>query len=430
MNRNSHIKSAAIMLTAGVLLSTAPAINVEASTLATAGATKEFFCVAKMEKSTVNSGAASILSSILSDAKLGTVMETRDIPVSITNAPIVNAAESSVAVIVSPTGENTDIQVTDIPSIATGNEESDSASNQTENEFANIAIAQVNDYVNIRSLPSEDGDVVGKLYANGAATVQGVEGEWVHITSGNCEGYIKGEFITIGDEALCLEHSKILAKVNTDGLNVREETNTESTILSRKETGDRLAVVDTMDEDPEWIKVTTGDKEGFVATEFVEIDRFYDSVAETKEEEQARLEKERKEAEQKQQRSGRSGGSGSYSAPSGGGGAAVASFACQFVGNPYVYGGSSLTNGADCSGFVMAVYSNFGVGLPHSSGALRGVGYEVGVDGMAPGDIVCYSGHVGIAIGGGQIVHASNPSSGIKISSAFYKNILAVRRVL
>ena len=103
----------------------------------------------------------------------------------------------------------------------------------------------------------------------------------------------------------------------------------------------------------------------------------------------------------------------------------------QFVGNPYVWGGTSLTNGADCSGFVMSVYKNFGVSLPHSSSADRNVGTDVGgLENAQPGDIVCYTGHVGIYIGDGQIVHASTASTGIKISEADYRTPVAVRRVL
>ena len=111
-------------------------------------------------------------------------------------------------------------------------------------------------------------------------------------------------------------------------------------------------------------------------------------------------------------------------------GNAVASFASQFVGNPYVYGGTSLTNGADCSGFVMSVYANFGVGLPHSSSAMRGVGYGVSLSEAQPGDIICYSGHVAIYCGNNTIVHASTAATGIKYTSpANYKPILAVRRI-
>ena len=116
-------------------------------------------------------------------------------------------------------------------------------------------------------------------------------------------------------------------------------------------------------------------------------------------------------------------------------GAAVVNYACQFVGNPYVYGGNSLTNGTDCSGFIKLVYGHFGVSLPRSSGAMQSVGRAVPYSQAMPGDIICYSGHVALYMGGGQIVHASNsapyPKGGIKISpNAAYQTILTVRRVL
>ena len=113
-----------------------------------------------------------------------------------------------------------------------------------------------------------------------------------------------------------------------------------------------------------------------------------------------------------------------------GSGQAVADYACQFVGNPYVWGGESLTNGADCSGFIKAVYAHFGVSLPHSSYALRSVGRAVSASEMQPGDIVCYEGHVAIYIGGGRIVHASNAKDGIKISPNYaYRTVVAIRRI-
>lgn len=111
-------------------------------------------------------------------------------------------------------------------------------------------------------------------------------------------------------------------------------------------------------------------------------------------------------------------------------GSAVVSYACQFIGNPYVWGGTSLTNGADCSGFVMSVFANFGISLPHSSAALQGCGKAVSYADAQPGDLICYSGHVAIYMGGGQIVHAQSAAVGITTSSATYRTIVAVRRVL
>lgn len=134
-----------------------------------------------------------------------------------------------------------------------------------------------------------------------------------------------------------------------------------------------------------------------------------------------------------------SGGSSSGSSSSGsssgasysGKGSSVVSYATQFVGNPYVWGGESLTNGADCSGFIKSVYAHFGVSLPHSSGAMRSCGVGVSYSEAKPGDIICYSGHVAIYMGGGAIVHASNKKDGIKISyNAAYRSIVAVRRVI
>ena len=124
----------------------------------------------------------------------------------------------------------------------------------------------------------------------------------------------------------------------------------------------------------------------------------------------------------------------SSSSSGGGGGSArgqeIANFACQFVGNPYVAGGTSLTEGCDCSGFTSAVYSNFGISLPRTSGSQAGYGREVSYSEAAPGDIIYYGGHVGIYIGNGLIVHASTPATGIKITNALYRSIISVRRIV
>lgn len=108
----------------------------------------------------------------------------------------------------------------------------------------------------------------------------------------------------------------------------------------------------------------------------------------------------------------------------------IASYACKFVGNPYVYGGTSLTNGADCSGFTMSVYKAFGYSIPRTSTAQRSAGKGVTYAEAQPGDIICYAGHVAIYLGGGRIVHASTPATGIKYGNATYKEILAVRRIV
>lgn len=315
-------------------------------------------------------------------------------------------------------------------------------------EYDDIAIAQVDGYVNIRSTASEDGEVLGKLYNNSAATVLATEGEWYKIHSGSVEGYIKAEFLVVGNPDLARTVGNRVAKVSGDGLYVRQEASTESGVIGQVPQGEELTVVE---ETEGWTKVSIEEGEGYVSNEFVQNSTKY-TTAESKEQEEARLKKEeeeRKAAEEAARKatqkakgssssksskesggSSSSGSSRSYSAPSGGSGQAVADYASQFAGNPYVYGGTSLTNGADCSGFIMSVYAAFGVSLPHSSSGLRGVGYEVGQDEMQPGDIICYSGHAAIYVGGNTIVHASTAATGIKFSSpANYRSIITVRRI-
>lgn len=314
-----------------------------------------------------------------------------------------------------------------------------------EEMFKNLVIAQVNAYVNVRSLPGESGEVVGKLYNNSVGTLLSKENGWYQIHSGNVTGYVKGEFCVTGEEAISLarEVGTRIASVNCDGLFVRKEPSTESKRLGMVAYMDDLLVLEETDS---WVKVDTEEGDGWVSREFVDLHTEF-VEAESKEEEEARLAKEaadraaaREAARQAQAAQnqtavpqGSSHGIDASTVTISGDnemGVAVANYAVQFVGGPYVYGGTSLTNGADCSGFVMSVYSAFGVSLPHSSSADRKQGYAV--DSLAnalPGDLICYSGHVALYIGDGNIVHASNSKTGIIISRADYKRILAIRRI-
>lgn len=315
--------------------------------------------------------------------------------------------------------------------------------------YENIVIAQVSKYVNIRSLPSEEGEILGKLYNKSAGKLLGEENGWYLIKSGSVTGYVKAEYCVTGQAAVDLakEVGTRIAKVETTTLRVRQEPSAESATLGLIPIDDELLVLEEVDG---WVKVDTQEGDGYISAEYVSLKTEF-VQAESKEEEEARLAKEEaerkaaKEAAQKKaaekaamqaaqqaeaKQAAENAGVTVPSTGSGDLGAQVAEYALQFLGYPYKHGGSSLTNGTDCSGFTMRVYENFGIALPRSSGDYRSVGYAV--DGLAnaqPGDIIVYSGHVAIYIGNNQIVHASNKKDGIKISQADYKKHLSIRRI-
>lgn len=312
---------------------------------------------------------------------------------------------------------------------------------EEEESFKNLVIAKVNDYVNVRDMPSEEGNIVGKLYDKSVGNFIEEENGWYKINSGSVEGYVKGEYCVTGDAAVdyAKEVGTRIATVTTTTLKVREQPGLEETVLGLVPIEDELIVTEELDG---WVKVNIEEGDGYVSTDYVTLSTEF-VKAESIEEERARLEKEEaarkaaQEAANKKMSANKSSSSSTtteggktYQSPTGSTGSDVVKFAMQFVGNPYVYGGSSLTNGTDCSGFVMSVYNNFGVSLPHSSAADRSVGATVnGIENAQPGDIICYSGHVGIYAGNGQLVHASTSKTGIIVSSATYRPILSIRRI-
>lgn len=312
-----------------------------------------------------------------------------------------------------------------------------------EESFKNLVIAKVNDYVNVRDCAGEDGSIVGKLYNKSVGTYLEEENGWYKISSGSVEGYVKAEYCVTGEDAVeyAKEVGTRIATVTTTTLKVREQPGMDETVLGLVPIDDELIVTEELDG---WVKVNIEEGDGYVSTDYVTLSTEF-VKAESIAEEEARLAKEEaarkaaKEAAAKKTAENASSSSSkekatdggkTYASPTGSTGADVAQFALQFVGNPYVYGGSSLTNGTDCSGFVMSVYNNFGVSLPHSSAADRSVGATVnGLENAQAGDIICYSGHVGIYIGNGQIVHASTAKTGIIVSNASYRSILSIRRI-
>ena len=378
------------------------------------------------EESSNSTSAVSILFEPVESSD--TVTNVTPMASTVTDSILADIQSATGAVIGSTSGENADGQET----------EEDSE----EELFKTLVIAKVNDYVNVRDLPDEnEGEIVGKLYDKSVGTFIEEDNGWYKIKSGSVEGYVKGEYCVTGDDAVSLakEVGTRIATVTTTTLKVRGGASLDAEVLGLVPIEDQLVVEEELDG---WVKVSIEEGDGYVSLDYVTLSTEF-VKAESKAEEEARLAKEKAAREAatkaaKSSTSSKSSSSGSSSYNSAGSyttatssiGSAVAQFALQFVGNPYVYGGTSLTNGADCSGFVMSVYNNFGVSLPHSSGGDRSVGAAVdGLSNAQPGDIICYSGHVAIYIGNGQIVHASTAKTGIKVSNADYRTILAVRRI-
>lgn len=373
------------------------------------------------------------------------------------------------------------------------------ATPKPKSEYENVGISVAADYVNVRKKPNTDSKVVGKLYRGSAAKIVKKVGDWVKIKSGQVEGYIMSDYLAIGysAEKMVDKFGTKIATINTETLKVREAKNTDCAVLTLV-SGEESFEVIREDKDWVKIMVD-GDTKGFVSKEYVDITvKFKKAVSIEEEREAARKKaaaeaaaaRAEQEAQQRQQQqassnsgssssssssgsssSSSSSGSSSHKSSSGssssshkssssgssnkssssssshkssgggnssngsGDGSAIASYALQFVGNPYVYGGTSLTNGTDCSGFTMSVFRKFGISLPRTSGSQSGVGRKISVSEARAGDLIFYArnghvNHVALCIGGGRVVHASNPSVGITTSNIGYRTPYCARRVI
>ncbi len=274
--------------------------------------------------------------------------------------------------------------------------------------YTNLGIANVDNNLNVRAVASEDGKLVGKLPKDAACEVLDSDDTWAHIKSGKVEGYVSLEYLLTGIPAKrrAQELAVTMARVTTDSLKVRAEANTDSEVITMVPNGEELEVSDV---EGDWVRVYLDDQEVFVSAEYVEVsaelgtaitmtELFYgQGVSDVRVD--------------------------------------VCQYAKEFLGNPYVWGGTSLTKGADCSGFVLSVFKKYGISLPHSSVAQAGSGTAIKVSEAQPGDLIFYGNgkrinHVAIYIGGGQVIHASNPKTGIRISNVSYRSPVKAVRVL
>lgn len=296
--------------------------------------------------------------------------------------------------------------------------------------LSKTVVAQVNRFACIHGTPADDGEFLGKFYNEAVGTLVAEEGDWLLITSGSVTGYVKKQYCVAGEEAaeLAKQVGTRVATVEAATLYVRTEADGASEVLCMVPEGEELLV---LEETEGWAKVDVEEGQGWISTEYANVHSNY-VTAESKEEEIARIARETQERQKARAAAKKTTQKVDYEVGEGSEmGKAVVEYALQFVGNPYVFGGTSLTDGIDCSGFVMKVYENFGVTLPHSSKEDRTEGYAVeSLEDALPGDLICYSGHVALYMGNDQIVHASNSKTGIIVSKVNYRTILAIRRIL
>ena len=349
-------------------------------------------------------------------------------------------------------GETEDIadetaEMTETETLEAETEETVESQEETEeNEYADLAIAQVSNYVNVRSLPNTDSDIVGKIYNGAVAQVLSVTGEdhdWFQIVSGNVEGYIKAEFFLYGDAAAEVidQYVTRYAKVIADRLNVREQPSTESKRIGYIDNGERVQLLENQGE---WLRVQyTDGKEGYVSSQYVTISEEF--VYGKTLEEEAKEQEERKILEERENVTEQEVAEnvtivvtepvGTYSSNAELR-SSIVNYAMQFLGNRYVHGGSSLVTGTDCSGFTSLIYKEFGYSLSRTpSGQLSSNGRSIDYSQIQPGDIICYGKggkctHVALYIGNGQIIHSANSRKGVVIYQADYDTIIGIKNVI
>lgn len=274
--------------------------------------------------------------------------------------------------------------------------------------YTNLGVANVDSNLNIREAAGEDQKLVGKLPKNGGCEILDASGEWYQIQSGKVTGYVKGEFILTGNAAIerAGQAKSTVATVTGDSVNLRATPSLDGAVATTMPKDEEL---DFIENQGEWVKVRVDNDIYYVHADYVTVSE---------------------ELPKAMTLSEILYGSGVSDVR-----ASLVNYACQFIGNPYVWGGTSLTRGVDCSGFTMQIYAKYGISLPHKASAQATYGRKISSSEAKPGDLFFYSNggginHVAIYIGNGQVVHASNPKSGIKISNAYYRTPAKVVRLL
>ena len=284
---------------------------------------------------------------------------------------------------------------------------------------------KVKENLQLYLVPTGEGEYLN-MYPDSAVRVLEYKEDWVKIQSGDAQGFVPADTLYLGEDAKSHagEYEKEVATVTADVLNVRAGQGVETQVLTQIMQNQEYEI--TGEPKDGWYPVQAGEIAGWVSGEYISIETTY-SYAETREAEEAKKPEQTivQETQKVQEASAQSIVQNQAAS-----GQAVIDYACQFIGNPYVWGGTSLTEGADCSGFVQSVYAHFGISLPRTTWDMENVGVAVSYEQALPGDIVLYDGHVGLYMGDGTIVNAMNEADGIGICSATYTNIITIRRVL